>query len=61
MKNEIEKRQREDENNAKANQSTQESLEATTTEEEEQNGTDESTEPVLTNGVASAPTKLVAC
>lgn len=59
MKNEIEKRQREDENNAKANQSTQESLETT---EEEQNGADESsTEPVLTNGVANAPTKLVAC
>lgn len=56
MKNEIEKRQREDENNAKANQSTQESLETT-----EQNGIDESTEPVLTNGVAATSTKLVAC
>lgn len=56
MKNEIEKRQREDENNAKANQSTQESLEEIT----EENGTDESTEPVLTNGVANTA-KLVAC
>lgn len=57
MKNEIEKRQREDDNNAKANQSTQESLEASP-----QNGTDESAaEPTLTNGVNNTPTKLVAC
>lgn len=57
MKNEIEKRQREDDNNAKANQSTQESLEASP-----QNGTDESTaESTLTNGVNNTPTKLVAC
>lgn len=58
MKNEIEKRQREDENNAKANHSTQETLETT---EEEQNGAEESNEAVLTNGVANAPAKLVAC
>lgn len=61
MKNEIEKRQREDDNNAKANQSSQQSL------EEAQNGTDDDTtevgEPVLANGVesSSAPAKVVAC
>lgn len=58
MKNEIEKRQREDDNNAKANQSSQQSLEAA------QNGTDENTEtdePALANGVDSKPAKLVAC
>lgn len=60
MKNEIEKRQREDENNAKANQSTQEALESTE-EELPQNGAEESTEPALTNGVANAAAKLVAC
>lgn len=49
MKNEIEKRQREDDNNAKANQSTQ--LKAA------QNGTDETAE----NGVNSTAAKLVAC
>lgn len=70
MKNEIEKRQREDDNNAKANQSTQELMDtatATVTEQSAQNGSDstedttESTEPTLTNGVSNAPTKLVAC
>lgn len=60
MKNEIEKRQREDENNAKANQITQESELETPTEQ--QNGGDESTEPeLITNGVANPSTKLVAC
>lgn len=49
MKNEIEKRQREDDNNAKANQSTQ--LEAA------QNGTEETAE----TGVNSTAAKLVAC
>lgn len=60
MKNEIEKRQREDESNAKANQITHEPLDAST---EQENGTaDESTEPEpITNGVANPPTKLVAC
>lgn len=60
MKNEIEKRQREDDNNAKANQSTQESLD---TEAALQNGSDnDSTEPTLTNGnVNNTQTKLVAC
>lgn len=58
MKNEIEKRQREDDNNAKANQSSQQSLEAA------QNGTEEAVEtgePALANGVDSAPAKVVAC
>lgn len=61
MRNEIEKRQRDDESNAKANQSSQQSLEAA------QNGTDDSTEtgepgePTLVNGVDSAPTKVAAC
>lgn len=56
MKNEIEKRQREDDN--KENQISQQSLEAA------QNGTDESAEndePTLANGVDSAPAKIVAC
>lgn len=61
MKNEIEKRQREDDNNAKAIQSTQESLEAEAAAAA-QNGTDDSTEATLTNGnVNNTPTKLVAC
>lgn len=51
MKNEIEKRQREDDNNAKANQINQQSL------EEAENGTDDGTtelgEPVLVNGVVA--------
>lgn len=55
MKNEIEKRQKEDDNSAKANQSTEESLKA------EPNGTDDTTEPALTNGVNTNATKLVAC
>lgn len=54
MKNEIEKRQREEEINADANQSSQESLEAA------QNGI-ENDEPTLSNGVDAKPTKLVAC
>lgn len=63
MKNEIEKRQREDDNNAKAIQSTQESLEAeAAAAAAAQNGTDDSTEATLTNGnVNNTPTKLVAC
>lgn len=49
MKNEIEKRQRDD------NKADQESLEAN------QNGSDETAEPSLSNGVNTSPTKLVAC
>lgn len=59
MKNEIEKRQREDEINAKANQITEEPVETST---DQQNGDNESTEPeLITNGVANTSTKLVAC
>lgn len=57
MKNEIEKRQREDDNSEKANQSSQQSL------EEAQNGIDDETtevvEPALVNGVESS--NLIAC
>lgn len=58
MKNEIEKRQREEDNNANPNQSSQ-ALDAAA-----QNGTRETTEtcePTHSNGVDAAPSKLVAC
>lgn len=59
MKNELEKRQREDESTVKANQSTQQ-IEAS------ENGCDNTevdadAAPALSNGINTTPTKLVTC